>query len=118
VTTALGGKVWFDHEPCLLYRQHENNVVGSNHNLFQLINSIRLSIYGRYQSRLSLNLLALKDLQVSTNTFAYEQIRAITLIKESNNPFHRFILLFRSDLRRQACTSNVGLFILGLIGKL
>lgn len=118
VTTALRGEVWFDHEPCLLYRQHETNVVGSNNNLSQLLKSIKLSLHGRYQSRLSLNLLAVSDLQIQANAFVCEHTCVIPFIRESKNPLRRFILLHRSNIRRQGALSNVGLFIAGLIGKL
>lgn len=118
VATGLGGLVHFQDSPSLLYRQHQRNVVGSNNNLNQLVSSITLSIGGRYQCRISKNLLALKDMaRQERNTFL-EPSTLIKRIRESRNPLKRVWLLNRSKLHRQGRVSNAGLWLAAFLGKL
>lgn len=118
VVTALAGEVRFEDLPCLLYRQHQGNVVGSNNSVIQLLSSIKLSLNGRYQFRISKNLLALKDLQLHESKMVQEQSSLVANLRASRAPLRRLQLLNRSKLRRQGWLSNAGLWIATLLGKL
>lgn len=118
VATALGGVVHFQESPSLLYRQHANNVVGSNNSLNQLVRSITLSIRGRYQCRINKNLHALKDMGLQENNKFIELSTLIKLIRISRNPFERFWLLKCSKLHRQGLVANASLWVAAFLGKL
>jgi glycosyltransferase involved in cell wall biosynthesis len=63
VATALGGTVWFDSVPCLLYRQHSNNVIGSNNNMTSYIKRVKHLLNGGLKKWTDANIEVLNDLK-------------------------------------------------------
>ena len=117
VVTAMGGIVHFENDPCLMYRQHEKNAIGANDNLRKHLDSIKLSLGGRYKHRINKNLLALNDLKILDVSNVKEQYDLINCIREVRSPIKKVSLLMRSKLRRQGWLSNVGLLILSIFGR-
>src|SRR3546814_1588664 len=46
--SGAGGRVYYDAEPNVLYRQHEANIVGSNSGISARLTRIRLLLGGRF----------------------------------------------------------------------
>lgn len=107
VTTALGGAVWFDDEPCLSYRQHSGNVIGSNDGLKAQIARLKPLFNGRFKNWSDINCAAAHDLRddmshKSKNTFRYfESMRAAPSF------INRLFIFLKSDIRRQRRISNL-----------
>jgi hypothetical protein len=106
VATAIGGLVWFDHDPCLLYRQHSGNVVGSNKSFWSVIEAFSASLRGRYQNRINTQLDACTDIEhLLPPASRAAQIQFISVI---SNTFvvSKLILWRKSSIRRQLSLSN------------
>src|SRR3546814_16990305 len=51
--SGAGGRVYYDAEPNVLYRQHEANIVGSNSGISARLTRIRLLLGDRKSTRLN-----------------------------------------------------------------
>jgi hypothetical protein len=109
VATALGGLVWFDNEPCLFYRQHAGNVIGSNDGLKAQIARLKPLFQGRFKQWSNMNVSAIHDLQDQINkknlqTFAeFKRMRSAPWFPQRMNTF------YKSKIRRQLFLSNATL---------
>lgn len=111
VATALGGEVWFDDEPCLLYRQHGGNVIGSNDGAIAAIMQTPALLAGRYRHRAEINKHALEQFAKEIPTECAQTIEQFQKILRAPSNISAFITFFNSPLRRQKKSANL---ILGL----
>lgn len=63
VTTYCGKKVYYDPVPYVLYRQHENNVIGHNLGLINQAVRILKALLGKYKESINYNITLLKDFE-------------------------------------------------------
>ena len=61
IITAVGGHVIFDNEPCLLYRQHDNNLVGGLTNNKTTLRRITSKMLGQNKTWNDSHISALQD---------------------------------------------------------
>jgi glycosyltransferase involved in cell wall biosynthesis len=118
VTTATGGQVWFDSMPNQFYRQHRDNVLGSNAGLRSLIIGYKQSIFGRYQKRLTINLNALQDILQFVDKSAVLTIDRMLAIRLGKYSIQRVVILKKSAIRRQTKFSNLSLLIAAFFGQI
>lgn len=115
-TTALGGAVEFDQEPSLLYRQHADNVVGSNNGVKAQLARVLPLLQGRYKLWSNKNESAmidiLEDLPAPSAILYNDFVRIRTL----RNPIARLRALYKSSIRRQSLASNLSLFLAAFLG--
>lgn len=116
VVTGAGGNVIYDSEPCLKYRQHNHNLVGSNTSLRARLLRIRGLLRGRFREWNDINLAALsanKHLLTQSNQRVLDDFavaRQSTLIK-------RLFLFRRSGIYRQTLFGNLGLLLGAFFNK-
>jgi len=111
VTTALAGRIWFDDEPCLLYRQHPQNVIGSNTGPIAAILQMPALLKGRYRRRAEINQRGIQSLlkeMPEENIKVYEQFQRLL---QAKNGILSLRIFFRSKLRRQKTSAN---FVFGI----
>lgn len=116
VTTALGGSIWFDDEPCLLYRQHSQNVVGSNTGPISAILQMPALLKGRYRHRAEINqhcILNLLEEMPGETIEIFEQFQRLLQAKSGIASLKIFLL---SSLRRQKSSANLVIAMALLIG--
>ncbi len=118
VTSALGGLVFFDDEPCLLYRQHSGNVVGANNSNKLVVEAFSASIRGRYLSRINAQLGACNDIEHLITTASYSTLLNLTSILNNTSAFAKLILWRQSAIRRQTLPSNLALALALLTKRL
>ncbi len=111
VTTALGGVVFYDEIPFLLYRQHENNVIGSNHGLMANMKRLKPLLQGRFKQWNDANMAAFLDLEELPTKSAVEIHNKFKCLRAMQNPWQKFHLWKNTDIRRQSRISN---FMLGM----
>ncbi|GAC1375387.1 MAG: glycosyltransferase family 2 protein [Aquirhabdus sp.] len=63
VATACGGSVIYDITPSLLYRQHDQNLVGSNYDMAARLNRLKMLRKGQYRQWNTDNIFALSPLK-------------------------------------------------------
>jgi glycosyltransferase involved in cell wall biosynthesis len=114
VASACCGEMKFDEKPCLLYRQHEGNVIGVKTGLFN--QSLRMGkvLQGRYKTWTQTNLLGLKDIEHQMSWEAQELVRLYSEIRECKSFWRRLFLIRGLDIRRQNMIFQVLLY-LGLL---
>ncbi|MBT3967968.1 MAG: glycosyltransferase family 2 protein [Thiotrichales bacterium] len=63
LVTSFGGQVFYDTEPSLLYRQHDNNEVGANRSLWARALRVQMLLQGRFYQYSEANFAALEPLK-------------------------------------------------------
>jgi len=117
VVTGLGGNVFYDKNPFILYRQHKNSVVGSNVSLISKFNRLLFVLKGRYKNWNSQNINELIKIK---NDLIFENRKTLelfSLMRDAN--FKDRIRLFQvCGLYRQTRAGSLSLIIALLIKKL
>lgn len=116
VATALGGKIEFDDKPSLLYRQHANNVIGSNNGLQARLNRVLPLLQGRYKHWSDMTAGAVSDISNLLPHQSAATFESFVRMRNLPNPLHRLIAFNRSNIRRQSTASNLSLGLALLLG--
>ncbi len=111
VATALGGKIWFDEIPSVLYRQHADNVIGSNVSLTAIISQIPALLTGRYRRQAEVNLRAITSIANELHSDNVDIFKYFQKMLYSTIWILQFKYFLQSDIRRQNSCAN---FFLGL----
>lgn len=119
VTVSCFGKVFFDPEPSIYYRQHANNAVGGEATLYQKINK-KLSSFKKHQNQKLLVVQAAEFNKLygdrMTDQSMLEQLHAF--IAPRHRIMDRIRYLRTCRLYRQSRTENILFRLLILIGYL
>lgn len=118
LVTGAGGKVFFDHVPSVLYRQHEANLWGMNAGWAARFARIEKLFQGRFKSW---NERHIHEIEKSREFFTAENLVTVDLFAKcrlSKNIFSRIFYLFRSGVYRQTLISNIGLIVATLFRKI
>lgn len=117
VVTGCGGRVFYDPDPTLRYRQHTSNLVGTNSSWNARLKRIYMLHQGQLRDWNGANitaLLLLRDRLTSENREKLQQFiraREMSLIP-------RLIHLKRSGIYRQTLSDNLGLVVAAIFGKI
>jgi glycosyltransferase involved in cell wall biosynthesis len=108
VTSACGGKVFYDPWPSVRYRQHAQNVIGSNMGLAARVRRLRMLGQGRFRYWSDLNVEALMRLRPRMNA---ENRRIFDLFcKARHRPLLQRARMFaQTGVYRQTLLGNIGL---------
>jgi glycosyltransferase involved in cell wall biosynthesis len=117
LTTAVGGVVIYDSYPSVRYRQHGNNMVGSNNDWRARLVRLRMLLEGRFREWNSINTRALQparhlmtpENQVILDTFCIARNRWLV---------PRIWGVIRSGVYRQTFLGNLGLIAAAVLKKL
>lgn len=115
--TGCGGHVFYDPYPTVRYRQHGNNLVGSNAGWFARLLRIRMLLKGRFRGWIDLNTQALQCIHLRLtpeNRRIFDEFCAAR--KRSLLP--RLIGFKRSGIYRQTLLGNLSLIAAALLNKL
>lgn len=107
VATALGGVVLFENEPCLYYRQHGGNVVGSNVGFKSQISRLLPLFRGRFKQWSDMNTCAIQDVHSLLPRHSCETFSEFQLMRTAPSCLQRITIFYKSDIRRQFFLSNV-----------
>ena len=109
VATALGGEVWFDDKPCMLYRQHGGNVIGSNNGLSAQIRRLKPLFEGRFKQWTDANMAAVLDVGPAASEAAQELHQKFAQLRVERFPWKRVCSWKGTAIRRQTTSSNLTL---------
>jgi len=115
--SAAGGQVIYDPQPSLLYRQHGQNLIGSNNGLGARLRRVRLLMRGQLRGWIDQNIAAIRRIAprlTPTNRGVLESF----LAARCGGTLRRVWGLKRSGVYRQTFMGNVGLFVAALFKKL
>ena len=115
--TGAGGKVIFDIQPSLKYRQHDKNEIGSNIGLKARFRRIRMLLNSQFKMWNDINTQALEK---NKNLLLPENLEILEFFMNARkgNLFSRIYNLLKSGIHRQTTFGNVALWIAAVIKRL
>ncbi|OAD40539.1 hypothetical protein LPB72_16705 [Hydrogenophaga crassostreae] len=114
--TGCGGRIHFDTTPCLLYRQHGGNLVGSQGRSWDKVLRLGMLFRGQYRSWGNKTESAMSDLGPLLDKAALETLQVFKQMRSHANPFERLRLARSGHLWRQTASGRASLW-LGLLLK-
>ncbi|HEY9094468.1 MAG TPA: glycosyltransferase family 2 protein [Hydrogenophaga sp.] len=112
--TGCGGHIHFDPLPCLLYRQHDGNLVGSQGRAWDKIVRLTMLFRGQYRDWGNKTEAAMADLNPILDKQARETLRVFSRMRHHHNPLERLRLARTGRLWRQTAAGRASLW-LGLL---
>ncbi len=117
VVTACGGTVFYDPVPTTNYRQHANNIIGSNMSWQARLVRLRLLLKGQWRDwneRTTSALLLIQDQMTA------ESRLTLNLFVRGRNQWllPRLIMFYRSGIIRQTWMGNIGLIVAAILKKM
>lgn len=117
VVTACGGVVYFDTLPTLQYRQHQNNLIGANHELTAPFRSVFRMLRGRFKQWTTNNISALQKLNPKLTTENQRILQTFSRARQKGF-FGRLHGVYKSGIYRQTRMGNLGLILATLLGRI
>lgn len=117
VITAIGGNIFYDPKPSINYRQHTNNIVGSNLGWLARFKRISGLMDGHFKMWIDSNIYALNKADVNItpeNRFILESFNEA----RNSNLFKRLYLFRKLGMYRQTLLGTLGLYVAIVLKKL
>lgn len=116
--TGVGGRVIFDNgPPCLLYRQHDANVIGAGHSLTQQVRRKLAVLRGAFSDRLQSNIIALNQSRALL-TEENRQILDLFSAARAAPTITRLTSLREIGPYRQSLLGNIGFWGAASLGRI
>jgi len=115
--SGVGGKVFYDPMPLVLYRQHEHSIVGENTSIFNRLKRLLKLLDGRFKAWFDSNIICL---QMAENLLiSSARVSFLFFIKYRNlSPLNKIINLRSFRYYRQSSFQNLILKIAFLMNKI
>lgn len=113
IVSGVGGIVHYDPKPCLKYRQHAANLVGSNNSWVARLTRLRGLLRGKFRNWNAINLAALAQNRALL-TPANQQCLDDFIQARQSGLVQRLFLSRRAGIYRQTLPGNLGL-LFGLL---
>lgn len=108
VATATGGKMLFDQEPHILYRQHKGNLVGSNLGLTSRFKRLQKLFSSRFAGWIQQNHHCIQKLEANMTIESFRRAQLLATIHQVWL-YKRLVYFIQSGVRRQSMTGNIAL---------
>jgi glycosyltransferase involved in cell wall biosynthesis len=115
--SAAGGRIVYDPEPTLLYRQHGGNLIGSNQGFAARLSRLRLLMQGQLRRWIDANVVGIRRIAARLPA-PQQQIFAEFDDSRHGGIVRRLVGLKRSGVYRQTFAGNVGLIVAAFFKKL
>jgi glycosyltransferase involved in cell wall biosynthesis len=117
IVTGAGGEVHYCPQPRIGYRQHAENIVGSNTGMTARLSRYRFLLRGRFSEWMGQNLTGLRRCEHLLTDDARTVLAELERVHSGALP-GRLAALMRSGAYRQSLSANLGLYAACLLGKL
>ena len=121
ISTYLGFKYLYLKKPLLLYRQHDQNVVGANNNLRAIIKRIYKAASGRTKDWHDMNFSHLNEIKklINSKKDEYKQLEGFYNARKIANPLKKIYLIkFKFKIFRQTLLGELYLLCAIIINKI
>lgn len=118
IVSAAGGTVFYDPRPSIEYRQHSDNILGSNRGFRARAFRMRLMFAGRVKAWNDTNLRALQTLRSHLTAGSLETLDKFIAARDANWLPARIFYLVRSRVYRQSVLADLGLMVAAALRKL
>jgi glycosyltransferase involved in cell wall biosynthesis len=117
IVTGAGGTVHYCPQPRIGYRQHSENLVGSNNGFAARLSRYRFLLRGRFADWMDNNLTGLRRCEWLLTEDAKRVLSEMERVHSGSLPV-RLANLLRSGAYRQSLGADLGLYLACLLGKL
>lgn len=116
IVSGANGVVHYDPEPRIMYRQHGNNLVGSNNGWFARFFRVKGVFSGKFKRWNDLNCDAL---QINRTLLTDENQKILDDFISTRNSrlIKRIYFLIHSGIYRQTALGNIGLIVSTIFNK-
>ncbi len=115
--SGVGGKIYYDLEPEILYRQHVGNLTGSNNGFLARLSRAKSFLSGSFKGWNDRNIEALEK---SVDLLTEENRKTFDSFARARKRFMLFRLwgFCRSGIYRQTFVDNIALFVGAILNKI
>jgi glycosyltransferase involved in cell wall biosynthesis len=117
LVTGVGGIVFYDPEPQILYRQHSNNIVGDNISIYARLIRLRFLINGKFRMWSEVNISLLLKNQQLLNHDSKETLKIFKNLRTARLR-DRLRLIKVAGLYRQSWAGTLSLYIAVFFNKI
>lgn len=117
MVSGAAGRVIYDPQPMLLYRQHPGNIIGANDTLRASAHRLLQLVRGRFRNWNEANLETLNAARHWLSPAARETLDHFINARASRLP-DRLVMQYRSGIYRQTKLGNTALWLATLIARL
>lgn len=114
--SGAGGAVYYDEHSEILYRQHGNNLIGSNNGFFARLLRIKMLLNDSFRNWNDKNIKALQS-NVELLTKENQAKLALFATARKKTLFPRIIGFIKCGIHRQTLLGNLGLIVGSLLNK-
>jgi glycosyltransferase involved in cell wall biosynthesis len=118
IVSAAGGSVRYDPQPSIKYRQHANNLIGSNNSVRARFARMGMLFSDRFVRWNDVNMRALLMLRSRLDPVNLDVLDQFILARKSRNPVARLWHLHKSGVYRQTLLGNLGLAVAAVLRKI
>src|SRR5215831_4737190 len=111
LVAAVGGAIHYDPRPMLKYRQHPDNLIGSNHGWGARLVRLRMIFQGRFRDWNAKNIAALQRIPAHLITPENRETLALFAKAREAPLLKRLYYLKQSGIYRQTLLGNIGLIL-------
>jgi glycosyltransferase involved in cell wall biosynthesis len=115
--SGCGGNVIFDPEPCLDYRQHDNNLIGMRTGWCAMSARIQRLWHGRHRDQVQRNLQALYPLKEQLTPDNVRRLESFCRSRQGG-AFQRLQGLHQAGVYRQTLAGNAAMWLATFLNKL
>jgi hypothetical protein len=116
--SAVGGVIFYDPNPTVQYRQHENNIFGSNADLNAKLSRLRMVFSGRMAAWTDINVNALISIQSRLHPKNLETFGNFVAAHLARWFPARLYFFHKSGVYRQTASAQIFLYVAAALGKL
>jgi len=117
VVLGCGGKVFYDTNPYIRYRQHDENLVGANNSIGARLARIKMLLEGKFKQWSNQNIAALKTIEEQLTPKSREILNKFASAR-NKSLFTRLVGIRRSGVHRQTTFGNIGLIVAAIFNKI
>jgi hypothetical protein len=117
VVSGCGGRIFYDPEPKVRYRQHDNNLVGIQSGWSAGMVRLRMLFLRRFQNWNDINIDALQKMRIHLTPENKLLLNEFATARQKSF-FPRVIGLKRCGIHRQTLLGNIGLIAASILKKM
>jgi glycosyltransferase involved in cell wall biosynthesis len=118
LVTGAGGRVVFDQEAHILYRQHDNAIIGSADGVWDRVKRLGSLVLGRHKAYAATNILALQQAQHCLLDTHVQALHDFEALHNEHSLLKRLRLFQKLALYRQTLAGEMSLRLAVLLGKI
>lgn len=117
IITGAEGRVIYDQEPMMLYRQHAGNLIGANRGMLSKAKRLRLMMSGRFRRWGTINIRALQASRLRMSSQNAQHLEAFSKGR-NGSALERIRMIRKCGFYRQGIIGQMSLYLAALLRRL